>query len=189
MEEPLTAKKMIATTRMFGRDASTIIEIKEAIATYTARAAEKLRRQECVARTIEIFVVQKDAHIEGKRFRHGHKVSTYTNLQVASADTTVLSAAATALVNQLFVPGQKYKKVGVMLSGIEPAGEVQSNLFATEDAKNNDALMQTIDNINFAMRDDAVKLAASGTTRNWKMRSELRSPRYTTRWEELAVVS
>jgi len=49
-------------------------------------------------------------------------------------------------------------------------------------------LMSMIDNVNFAMRDDILKFASSGTTRNWKMRQELRSPRYTTRWEELYEV-
>jgi DNA polymerase V len=38
------------------------------------------------------------------------------------------------------------------------------------------------------MRDDVVKYLASGLTRNWKMRQELRSKRYTTRWEELYEV-
>jgi DNA polymerase V len=33
-----------------------------------------------------------------------------------------------------------------------------------------------------------LKYATSGTDRNWKMRQELRSKRYTTRWEELFEV-
>ncbi|MFX6182782.1 DUF4113 domain-containing protein [Acinetobacter baumannii] len=33
-----------------------------------------------------------------------------------------------------------------------------------------------------------LKFASSGTTRNWKMRQELRSPRYTSRWEEICTV-
>jgi DNA polymerase V len=48
--------------------------------------------------------------------------------------------------------------------------------------------MDMIDNINFSQRDDILKFAASGTARDWKMRQELRSPRYTTRWEEMFVV-
>jgi len=49
----------------------------------------------------------------------------------------------------------------------------------------NRALMQALDNINFSMRDDMVKFVSSGLTRNWKMRQEMRSGRYTTRWDEL----
>ena len=42
MEEQLTEKKMIATTRMFGEPVSDIKSIKEAVATYVSRAAEKV---------------------------------------------------------------------------------------------------------------------------------------------------
>ncbi|RYD72563.1 MAG: Y-family DNA polymerase, partial [Sphingobacteriales bacterium] len=59
MEEDLVTKKMIATTRMFGSPVTKIGGIKEAIATYTSRAAEKLRRQHSAAKTISIFVVKK----------------------------------------------------------------------------------------------------------------------------------
>lgn len=48
--------------------------------------------------------------------------------------------------------------------------------------------MSMMDNINFAMRNDVLKFAAAGVERDWKMRQELRSPRYTTRWEELCEI-
>jgi DNA polymerase V len=48
--------------------------------------------------------------------------------------------------------------------------------------------MQAMDNINFSMRDDMVKFVASGLTRNWKMRQEMRSARFTTRWDEVYQV-
>ncbi len=51
---------MIATTRMFGEPVNSISDIKEAIATYTSRAAEKLRRQQCAASTISVFIVAKE---------------------------------------------------------------------------------------------------------------------------------
>lgn len=47
------------------------------------------------------------------------------------------------------------------------------------------ALMEAVDNLNFSMRGDVVKYVSSGLTRNWKMRQEMRSQRFTTRWEEL----
>ncbi|MBN8519979.1 DUF4113 domain-containing protein, partial [Accumulibacter sp.] len=36
---------------------------------------------------------------------------------------------------------------------------------------------------------DTLRSGASGTARRWGMRSENRSPRYTTRWDELPEVS
>jgi DNA polymerase V len=96
---------------------------------------------------------------------------------------------AVALVDKLYQKGTLYKKAGVMLSGIIPDDSIQGNLFVSESKNSERKLMDMIDNINFSQRDDVLKFASSGTTRDWKMRQELRSPRYTTRWEELFEVS
>ena len=75
-----------------------------------------------------------------------------------------------------------------MLSGIRPDNSIQGNLFSPEAKNGERKLMEMIDNINFSQRDDVLKFAASGTKKDWKMRQELRSGRYTTRWEELYYV-
>ncbi len=187
MKEELTVKKMIATTRMFGSPVRNIGDIKEAIATYTSRAAEKLRRQQSAASIISVFVVPKEQN-NNTYFRHGPSVSSYVTLPVATSATNELIKPAVLLVDRLFEPGRIYKKAGVMLSGIVPDANIQGNLFVPEEHNNNRMLMGMIDNVNFAMRDDIIKFATSGTKRNWKMRQELRSPRYTTRWGELYKV-
>jgi DNA polymerase V len=184
MEDELVNKKMITTTRMFGAPVDNIKDIKEAIATYTSRAAEKLRRQNSVAKTISIFIVKKEAS-HTTRFRHGPSISTYTHLPIATSVTQELIKPAVKLVDELFEDGELYKKAGVLLSDIVQDNSVQGNLFVTETANKNRLLMNMIDNVNFSMRDDVLKFAASGTERDWKMRQELRSKRYTTRWDEL----
>lgn len=188
IDEALNSKKMIATTRMFGSPVSCIDEIKEAIATYTSRAAEKLRRQKSAANVISVFVVPKEASTS-ERFRHGPSVGSYTTLPFATAATHELIKPAMKLVDKLFEQGKRYKKAGVTLSGLVPDDTIQGNLFTVETNDNKRLLMSMVDNVNFAMRDDMVKFAASGTTRNWKMRQEMRSPRYTSRWDELKTVS
>ena len=75
-----------------------------------------------------------------------------------------------------------------MLSGLVPDANHTGQFICYEKQNSKRLLMSMLDNINFAMRDDMIKFAASGTTRDWKMRQELRSPRYTTRWEELFEV-
>lgn len=187
MKEELVVKKMIATTRMFGNPVKNIGDIKEAIATYTSRAAEKLRRQRSAASIVSVFVVPKEQS-HNTYFRHGPTVSSYVTLPVATSATNELIKPAVGLVDKLYEAGRIYKKAGVMLSGIVPDATIQANLFVAENKNNNRFLMSMLDNVNFAMRDDMVKFAASGTKRDWKMRQELRSPRYTTRWEELFEV-
>ena len=109
-------------------------------------------------------------------------------MPVATSITHELIKPAVALVDKLYKRGNEYKKAGVMLSGMEPDYSIQGNLFKSETKNCERKLMEMIDNINFSQRDDVLKFASSGTTRDWKMRQELRSGRYTTRWEELFEV-
>lgn len=188
LQEELVNKKMIATTRMFGTPVSNIGDIKEAIATYTSRAAEKLRRQYCAAKGISIFVVTKDQSHQ-QNFKQTGTISKHILLPAATSATHELIKPAVQLVDALFEQGQVYKKAGVMLSHIVPDSAIQGNLFVNGAKNGERKLMSMMDNINFSQRDDVLKFASSGTTRDWKMRQEHRSPRYTTRWDELFEIS
>ncbi|HEV8286773.1 MAG TPA: Y-family DNA polymerase [Chitinophagaceae bacterium] len=188
MKDPLKDKKMIATTRMFGKPVFELNDLKEAVATYTSRAAEKLRRQYCAAKFIDVFVVTND--YEGNQYQYNPQTKhSHTKLLQATSHTNELIKNAVPLVEKLYQRGSKYLKAGVMLGGLVPDESVQGNIFKSEAANHQRLLMEAMDNINFSMRDDAVKYVASGLKRNWKMRQEMRSGRYTTRWEELFEVS
>jgi DNA polymerase V len=187
LEEPLKVKKMIATTRMFGEPVGDIESIKEAVATYTTRAAEKLRRQHSAAKVISVFIVSKEQdHLID--FNYGPSISSHTTLPSATSITQELIKPAIGLVDQLYTRGKEYKKAGVMLSGLVPDNSIQGNLFVAPEKNNNRFLMEVLDNVNFSMRNDILKFGAVGSDRNWKMRQELHSSRYTTRWDELFEV-
>ena len=187
LDEELINKKMIATTRMFGDPVTDIKDIKEAVATYTARAAEKLRRQHSDSSVISTLVVVKAESKAGEAFDHGRLLSDYRVLPQPTSSTNELIKPAVNIATSLFDEGKKYKKAGVILSGLVPDNSIQGNLFNSEKSMGR-FLMETMDNINFGMRDDVIKFASAGTKRNWKMRQEFHSPRYTTRWNELCKV-
>lgn len=186
LEEELVNKKMIATTRMFGSPVGDIASIKEAVATYTSRAAEKLRRQKSAAKIINVFVVSKEENhtVDFRGATSGKSII----LPTATSFTNELIKPAVALVDNLFQTGKLYKKAGVVLSGIVPDDSIQGNLFLAEAKNCERKLMDMIDNVNFSQRDDVLKFAASGTDRNWKMQQNFISGRYTTRWNELYEV-
>jgi DNA polymerase V len=189
MKDPLEIKKMIATTRMFGKPVFELREIKEAVATYTSRAAEKLRRQFSAAAIIQVFVVTNGNRGAAYEYNPQSRY-LYATLPHASADTSELIRYALPLAEQLYQPGLKYLKAGVVLSGLVPDDSIQANLFLDKQVQQRrKLLMEAIDNINFSQRNDVVKYVASGLERNWKMRQEMRSKRYTTRWDELFEIS
>ena len=188
LKDPLEKKKMIATTRMFGQPVYKLQPLKEAVATFTSRAAEKLRRQFSAASSIDVYVVTNGSKDQLYEYnpQSDHR---YVNLPRPTSVTSELISYAVPLVEQLFRPGQKYLKAGVILGGLVPKDARQSDLFSEPSSPKGGALMEAIDNLNFAMRGDTVRFAASGLTRDWKMRQEMKSRRYTTRWEELFVVN
>lgn len=183
LNEELTTKKMIATTRMFGSPVTELDSIREAVATYTSRAAEKLRRQHSAASMISVFVVPREE--KGQPYRRGGSLQAQRHLPVPTVLTQELIKPAMGLVETLFEKGRSYKKAGVILSGLVPDSSIQSSLFEAPEKNLGRFLMEMMDNINFSMRGDVVKFAASGLRRNWKMRQDHHSPRYTTRWDEL----
>jgi len=171
MKDPLDNKKMIATTRMFGKPVHELNDLKEAVATYTSRAAEKLRRQYCAAKFIDVFVVTND--YEGTQYQYNPETRhTHIKLLQPTSHTNELIKNAVPLVEKLYNRGSKYLKAGVMLGGLVPDESIQGNIFKSKPANHQRLLMEAMDNINFSMRDDAVKYVASGLKRNWKMRQE-----------------
>jgi DNA polymerase V len=189
MQAPRIEKKMIATTRMFGREVTEWQEIEEALATYATRAAEKLRRQHSAAGGVSVFLLKKAPMVmEASHYHRGRQASGYTVLDNPTQLSPDIIKAVVALGKSLFEPGEIYKKAGVILSDFVPDNALQTNLFvAPADAKRK-KLMNVIDNMNAAYRNDILKFGSSGTQKNWKMRSERRSKRYTTRWQELCLV-
>ncbi|MCU7551270.1 Y-family DNA polymerase [Chitinophagaceae bacterium LB-8] len=186
MKDELANKKMISTTRMFGTAVTDLCHLKEAVASYTSRAAEKLRRQNGAACMISVFLVSQEK-IESPNFKHGPTVNAYTNLPQPTSLTNELIKPALQMVESLFVNGKKYKKAGVILSSIVPDDAIQGNLF--EPGKSiGRSLMEMMDNINFSMRGNVVNFVSAGTKKTWKMQQSFHSPLYTTRWADLRQV-
>jgi DNA polymerase V len=186
MKDPLTTKKMIATTRMFGKPVFELKVLKEAVATDIARAAEKLRRQSGAAGAVSVFLVNNDNRNYNEYIPSSR--SAYIILPSATYLTNVIIAHVMPLVEAMYNKGSKYIKAGVVLGNIVPCDMVQYNLFEAPDTANAKKLMHMIDNINFSMSSDILKFAAAGTKKNWKMRQEMRSKRFTTKWDELFLV-
>ena len=171
-------------SRSFGRPVTTCDEMKEAVATYAARAAEKMRRQGLATARLVVFV-------ETNRFRPGdpqHYANQPVQLPVATADTGKLAAAARRCLAAIWRPGFRYKKARVIFLNLCPAAEVQGGLFDTPDTPARQRLLRVVDQLNARYGRDTITYAASGRKRAWKLRSDQRSPSYTTSWEELLRV-
>jgi len=113
-------------------------------------------------------------------------------LPQATDDTCALVNLGLAMLRVLYRPGFDYKKVGVMLMDLQPKAQRQGSLLEEDGARvRSAALMTTIDAINARWGRGTLRPLATGAAAaagNWRMKRERLSPRYTTCWEELAVV-
>lgn len=101
----------------------------------------------------------------------------------------VLTRAALTGLRHIFKPGYRYKKAGIMLMALVERTARQASIFDNPELQQRSMrLMAAMDAVNRQFGRDTLKLASTGIERRWAMRSENRSPRYTTRWEELPEV-
>ena len=175
-------KQQIIASRSFGDKLLTFEELARAIADYASRASEKLRQQHSRCKHISIFIhTNPFSQTDPQYYR-----SAGSKLVVASNDVRLLSKTATQLLSEIFQPGYKYHKCGVVLSDIQTNSQpAQMDLFQqTNLASDNAHLMRTLDAINQRFPQSTV-IAAKGFDRSWKAKAEHATPHYTTNWQQL----
>jgi DNA polymerase V len=177
-------KKSIITSRSFGRPVCTLMDMKEAVATYISTAAEDLRAQGSAAGAIQVFVSTNTFNPNQPQ----HVQSTMVTLPQRSAYTPTLLKAAMHCLECIFKPGFQYKKAGVMLTDIAPDHHHQQNLFGPMNTESPE-LMAAVDQINRKWGRQTMQLGTAGFVKSWQMAQSHKSPAYTTNWSELPVVN
>lgn len=176
-------KKAIVSSRSFGKYVTDISEIREAVATYTARAAEKLRSQKSAAGIITVFL-RTNPFKDSPQYHNGCQ----SVLPVPSDFTNELTEYALKCVDQIYKPGYLYQKAGVMLTNIVASKSSQYALFDAKDRMKLAKLTETVDKINAKMGGGTLYYAVQGANKQWRMKREMKSPNYTTRWNEIPKV-
>ena len=183
LEDVVSSKKMIATTRSFEYTYADIDNIKERISTFAASCAEKLRKQNSSCHML-IIQLSSDRH---KKEVQQHRESKTVLFSYPTDSTLTISNAAIAAVKTIFKPGIKYKRAGVIVTGLVPNDNFQLNLFSSENPKHK-PLMSVIDKLNKKFKTDKIKLGNQDLNRTWKMRQERLSPKFTTNINEVITV-
>jgi len=174
-------KKEIGTAKAFGVPLSDYTLIREAASSYIEYCAGKLRRQQSVASAIHIHLETNPFNIRDEQYFK----SMVVTLPLATSDTALLIHYAGEGLEKIFKPGLKYKRVGISLLGLLPDRGVQGNLFIPPH-KNTAVLYKIVDTLNLKYEQGTVRYASSGYNRqHWESKAALRSPRYTTRINEI----
>jgi DNA polymerase V len=183
--EAAPAKQETCVSRSFSTPITTRAELREAVATYLSRAAEKLRRQQQLAGAITVFV--RSSPFDGTAF---YSNAATVVLPLASQDTAVLLKAALPLTNQLFRPHKPLRKAGVLLQGLQPESLLQHHLLAplsSEEQVRREALLAAVDGLNRRFGRGTLQWAACGLSPAWTMRRSRLSRAATTRLSDVPV--
>lgn len=159
--------------------------LAEALATYAAKAGERLRAEGLVAGGIAAHI-RTSRHGAGRRYDQ----TAYVSFQIPTADTADLIRAVKRALDSIFQEGFAYAKAGVMLYEIELKNARQGNLLqlgtVARDSRR-EALMGAVDLLNRRYGRRAIHFGAEGpAVAAWHLRRERCSPRLTTDWNELA---
>jgi DNA polymerase V len=175
LEELPVPRKSIVSSRSFGHLIETCAELKSAVASFVAIAAEKLRQDGLQASHLGIIVIGKD--------RVSHSASS--PLAIPTSYTPHLIRKAHLLLEELYQEGG-YRKAGVMLSHLVAEKEHQLDFFEAEPSKK---LMPLIDQINRKKGKRTLFFAAEGINTDWQSTRSHCSPHFTTKWSELLKIT
>lgn len=185
LEPELRPRKGIISSRSFGRPVSDIKEMKEAVSQYASRASEKLREQNSIAATVSVYITTNRFNNNDPQYSNSITIP----LPIPTDYTPEIIRHALTGLTRIFRPGYRYKKAVVGLQHITSSDLIQLNLFTkSPNISKRTQIMSCVDTINQAWGDHIIHSAAAGIKRDWKMKQDQRSPRYTTHWEELPVV-
>lgn len=171
-------KQSICTSRSFEHTISAWDDMAEATANFAASCARKLRRQHSVAGLVSVFLLTDSHRTDLPQYHNLRSVA----LPTPTDSTNEIVGYALKALRSILRDGFLYKKSGVILGDITPAGQgIQQDLFDTTDHPKLRRLSEAIDRISRTWGDDAVHLAVQSASKaDWNLRRQFQSPHYTT---------
>jgi DNA polymerase V len=175
-------KKEIMCSRSFGTKVSGLTELKESVASYAFRAANKLRKQNGLTQCISVMIQTSRFHT------NCYKNSASVRLPYATNDSRVITRFALDLCERLFRPGYQYAKAGVCLYELSNRSYSQFDFFEPGQLNKAFDLMSVMDKVNQKYGSGHAFLGAQGTHQRWQMIRRYKSPAYSTRFSDIPII-
>ncbi|WP_416427814.1 translesion error-prone DNA polymerase V subunit UmuC (plasmid) [Pseudomonas sp. App30] len=185
LDEPDPPKREICCSRMFGKRLTDVVPIKEAVATYMARATEKLRAQQSLCKKVRVSIRTGFFNPDEAKYANGVVVE----LPYPTDDTRLMTKLAVEAVDRIYRTGFKYSKAEVLLLSLCQKGEYTEDLFSISQPAATEKVMGLMDAINGRWGRGTMRLASVPTNPDWGMRREMMSQSFTTRLDQLWTVS
>jgi DNA polymerase V len=182
--DEVESRKNIQSTRSFGKKITELSELEEAIANYVTNACEKLRNQNSYARGLYVYIRTNRFNPKVPQYSKGVSIA----LDTPTNHTGKLITKAKELLHSIYREGLAYHKAGIVLLDLVHQSKIETDFFEPIINPKSEALLNTLDKLNHTTGKESVFFASTGTQRFWTSRCHLKSPRYTTQWQELVRV-
>ena len=170
--------------RTFGEDTMEYAVVESSIASLTARAAFRLRREGLLARRAVLM-------LDTSHFKPGYqRQMAELRFDTPTADSGFLISQFVAQLQRLYRSQTLYHRANVLFYDLVPASTLQTDLLGYVDVAANSASqarMRALDHLNRRYGGGTLRYAAEDLSKLWEPKHQLRSPRYTSQWSELPV--
>ena len=122
-------------------------QVRDAIVSFAESTAEKIRRSDQVCGNLQVSIATDSFDTAAPQYTTAASAAFLT----PTADSRVIVAAALRIFERLWREGFAYRKAGVILLDLSPAGDAVGSLF-DEGPLENGRLMQAVDRIKRAVR-------------------------------------
>lgn len=191
VEDAPPANQQIMCSRSFGQPVTALPDLIEVVSGFASRVALRLREQQGVAHAVHVFITTSPHRKQDRQ----HAPTATLPLPRPTSDTRVLVVAAVRALRGIYRPGYRYVKAGVMLVELQSETQEQASLSLFDEPEpvqpdGRRDLMQTIDALNERFGRDSVGVASASRRAQRSAhasRQERRSPRYTTRFDEIVT--
>ena len=177
-------RKSCCVSRSFGKKVESIEKLKESITTHCLSAAEKIRGDNQLTKSITVFIRTSPFD----RHREYYSNSTTIDLPVATSNSLELIKAAIEGLNTIYKYGYFYQKSGVILDKLCDATKNEFNLLTPLLENKSKSLMKAIDCTNKKYGRNSISIVQAGLNNSWKMRREHFSKIDTSSFEDLPVL-
>ncbi len=170
IETKQAKRKSCCVSRSFGKKVEKLRELKESVTSYCLNAAEKIRSESLVCKSITVFIRTSPFQNKGIFYSNSKTI----DFPIATNNSIEIVKNALTGLDLIYKDGFKYQKAGIILSGLSDSERGNSLFKSTRDEKIKN-LMQSIDNTNYRYGRSTVSLASAGINKKWSMRRQYSS--------------
>ena len=163
-------RKSCCVSRSFGKKVENFQELKESIAAHCLNAAEKIRSESLLTKSITVSI--RTSPFQDKKMYYSN--SKTIDFPVATDDSIEIVKNALVGLKLIFKEGYKYQKSGIVLSGLSGSEKID-DLFDSLKKHKIKKLMESIDYTNHKYGRSTLSLADAGLNKKWNLRRKYSS--------------